>query len=333
MSTIAINSARTQSFYGLRVIAFLCVLVLHSGKLIGDVGCPISLFFVLSGFLFRNPDNLGMYYSRKLSKVFPIYWLTFMIDFFLNHRPVNWGMLPHLCLVQTYIPFSESVDLTIRPYYYQYLGASWFLSCLLFCYLVSPGIYRLIEKLRGKEQTLVTLALLIIGLALYLQLPIPKTYQKWTWYVSPYYRLLEYICGMLLAKILTSSSLSCNSARDFCSNCMVMLGLFAYYLLWLVYKTNMWVWPNLFIVSVLYILNTHFGNKVLGNKFMKICAENIMPVYLIHEVVMPTIRDMGGGWIYCAVGSLLISSAYAFVIYVINKYALGFLYKAINKSR
>lgn len=317
-----IDNSRTHSFYGLRVIAILCVIVLHSGKAIGEIGCPISMFFVLSGFLFRYPNNIRQYYTYKLLKVFPIYWLTFLIDFYINHRSLTWGMLAHVFLLQTYVPCHEYAD--IRPFFYQYLGVSWFLSCLLFCYLVSPWIYNLINKLRNKVDVLIILGLLIIGMAIYMQLPIPQAFQKWAWYVSPYYRFAEYLCGMLLARLLTNFVFP---TRIDCCSKIVVVSIFAYYILQLVYKTNLWVWPNLFIITVLYVYNIPMCNRILGNKFMKVCATNIMPVYLLHESVMPTIRELGGGWIDCTIASLFISSVYALIIYLIDKYVLVFLFK------
>ena len=318
-SFVKIDNSRTHSFYGMRVVAILCVIVLHSGKIVGDIGCPISLFFVLSGFLFRYPDSLGQYYSSKLLKVFPVYW---------NHRSWTWGIFAHLFLLQTYVPSPEYAD--VSPFFYQYVGVSWFLSSLLFCYFVSPWIYRMIDKLNNKVHALIILAFLIIVMSIYLQLPIPQPFQKWAWYVSPYYRFAEYLCGMLLAHILTSSTYI-QTKIDYRSNFFVIASILLYYLLWLVYKTNLWVWPNLFVITVLYVLNVPILNRVLGNKFMKICAANIMPVYLIHELVMPTIREFGGGWIDCFIFSLLISSVYAFAIYLINKYVLDFRFHNFNK--
>ena len=90
------------------------------------------------------------------------------------------------------------------PFYYEYLGVSWFISCLFFCYILSPLIYRFIEGVRKEVQILLLVALITIE-CVYLSVDIPVEYQKWFFYVSPYYRLLEYVAGMILARILANT--------------------------------------------------------------------------------------------------------------------------------
>lgn len=198
----AVISNRTAVFQGMRVIALLCVMFLHSGYPIVDIGCPITFFFVISGFLYKEKgDSYKSYMLKKCLKIFPVYWLTFFIDFFINSRAFSWKMIPHLLLLQTYIPSIESGD--VKPFYYEYVGVSWFVSCLLFCYMLSPFIHRMIVNLNNSVIMLIMIGILTI-MSIYYSIEMPLEYAKWYFYVSPYFRFLQYVLGMLMARILSS---------------------------------------------------------------------------------------------------------------------------------
>ena len=304
-----IDRTRTSSFQGMRIIAILGIVLLHAGKSIGDVGCLVSFFFVLSGFLYHDHNSIKEYYSHCLKKIFPIYWLTFLIDFILHNRSVSNGIIPHLFLLQTYWPMPEVPG--GLPYYYEYLGVSWFLSCLLFCYLVAPFISRIICKIQ-RDHLFLFLALLVFGIAFYLNLEIPDTYQKWAWYTSPYFRCMEYCTGMILSFILTDSKFIV-PATNHCSVLLGIVCLLAYYCSYLFIHTNLWVIPNLFIILFIYTFNPAWCSKLLGNRFVSRCASLILPLYLIHQSLIIVIRDYGGGWIYCTILSIILGLIYAYI--------------------
>ncbi len=199
MAVIITN--RTAVFQGMRVIALICVMFLHAGHPIVAIGLPITFFFVISGFLYKDKgESYKGYLLNKCKKLFPIFWITFVLDFFLNHRVLSWKMIPHFFLVQTYGPVVETG--VTEPFYYEYLGVSWFLSCLLFCYILSPFIYSLIERSSQYGILLLLLGVITLMCTLF-YFPIPAEYEKWFLYVSPYFRLMEYVAGMLMARILS----------------------------------------------------------------------------------------------------------------------------------
>lgn len=298
---------RTAAFQGIRIIALLCVLLSHSGGINIPLGIPMSLFFVVSGFLYRDNGEAYLKYIRaKFIKIFPIFWLTFIVDFFLNQRAFSLDMIPHLLLLQTYYPMPE-ISYDFVPFYYEYLGVSWFISCLFFCYILSPLIYRFIEGVRKEVQILLLVALITIE-CVYLSIDIPVEYQKWFFYVSPYYRLLEYMMGMILARILTNTPPVNHSLSNLLGEVVVM----AYMAMW-------WIWdfgmcctlPNLFVVGFLYLFNSPVMTKLLGNRYMIFVSAYDMPVYLLHESIMEFVRMHGGGWIWCMIWAFIICVPYA----------------------
>lgn len=318
-----VDRTRTSAFQGMRVIAILGIILLHAGKSIGDVGCLVSFFFVLSGFLFHDYGDIKEYYAHCFRKVFPIYWLTFFVDFILHGRSLTWSMIPHLFLLQTYWPMPEPVEGI--PYYYEYLGVSWFLSCLLFCYFVAPYLSKLISKIH-RDYLFLTLALLVFVIAFILNADVPISYQKWAWYTSPYYRCIEYCLGMLLSNILVGRNESSNSTKN--SEALGILCLLTYYVSFLFLKTNLWAIPNLFIIYFIYEFHPKWCSRTLGSPFVSKCATYIMPVYLVHQSLILTIKELGGGWIYCTVFSLLIGVLYA----IVSKRLISFLIRQKNIS-
>lgn len=316
----AVITNRTAVFQGMRVIALLCVMFLHAGHPIVSIGCPITFFFVISGFLYKDkPGNYGGYIWNKCKKLFPVFWLTFAIDFFLNHRVLSWKMIPHLFLVQTYVPTSEAG--VAEPFYYEYVGVSWFISCLLFCYILSPFIYRLIERL-SKEGMLLLLLCVITLMCTLFYLPIPAAYEKWFLYVSPYFRLLEYVMGMLLARILANTTSSITSRK---LEAIGIVLLVAYYELGVFLRLDYWIWalPNLVIIGYLYMYESPILSKVLGNKVMIRSAAYIMPIYLLHDGVMEFVHSQGAGWVWCMIWALVVCVPYAIVV----EFVLGKLQK------
>ncbi|MES2213589.1 MAG: acyltransferase [Patescibacteria group bacterium] len=182
-----VNSVTTTSKYfenldGLRFFAFLTVLVSHAALFLGyenssrvfsyitsyilvngDVG--VSFFFVLSGFLIThllfNEQNknggisLRKFYARRILRIWPVYFLTLIIGFFI---------LPHF--VQTFasgngFPFSTNPPHAVLPWYLFFLanfnlafhgGASvptdvlWSISVEEQFYLIWPWIMLLLPR-------------------------------------------------------------------------------------------------------------------------------------------------------------------------------------------
>ena len=235
------------------------------------------------------------------------------MEIFLNQRAFSLDMISHLLLLQTYYPMPE-VSYDVVPFYYEYLGVSWFISCLFFCYILSPFIHRLLEGARKEVLILLLIALITIE-CVYLSLDIPAEYQKWCFYVSPYNRLLEYATGMVLMRIIVNTPPATHSSL----NLFGVIILVAYLAMW-------WIWdfgmcctlPNLFIIGYLYLVDSPIMTKLLGNRYTIICAAYVMPVYLLHESIMEFVHMHGGGWIWCMIWAMIICVPYAMLTHYIQ---------------
>lgn len=126
-----VRAARFPCFDGLRGIAVLLVVVLHSafysgwtdrsglGNYIGRLEIGVSLFFLISGFLLYRPfavshlsDNpapkAGNFYVRRLLRIVPAYWVALTIIVY-GLRAVSMGpgwqaVVSHYTFTQIYFP-------------------------------------------------------------------------------------------------------------------------------------------------------------------------------------------------------------------------------------
>ncbi len=140
-----------------RFLAACIVVFFHFGKEIEwypqvpDVfkagSLMVTFFFVLSGFLLylgysQKPFSWRQYIWKRLVKILPLYYLAFVISvgilFFFS--TLSWyDFFRNLFCVQSWQPYPLTVNFT-----------SWFVSALLFFYVIFPLILFFLKKIRPK---------------------------------------------------------------------------------------------------------------------------------------------------------------------------------------
>ena len=228
--TAAIDrTSRLQSLTGLRFFAAFTVFGFHAwqqnlfaspvaqtgiaavfryGGLVG-----VGFFFVLSGFVLtwsmRATDTPTAFWRRRLFKIFPNHLVTFVVAFLL------------LTAAQVTITGQQAVlnALLLQAWSPQLLIAtsvnsvSWSLSCELLFYLWFPWWMAYIERIRPERlwawASVVFGAILLVplvALALPDQPAIPgqtmSAWQLWFIYILPPVRMLDFVFGILLARIV-----------------------------------------------------------------------------------------------------------------------------------
>lgn len=271
------NTSRTSSFYGLRVIAILGIIVSHAGlTILGGGAALCSLFFILSGFLYKEDDfslrKYKNYVRRKINTIYPMYWFCLFLFFLFEYvrgydqfSLVGWDFIPHFLLLQAWYPSGKELD---------YLGMAWFLSSLLFCYLFSPLVSLLLKKY--KYQSLFAALTIICSIFLY-----DCWHSSWMTYISPVYRISEYALAMWVRKYLCY--------KEVRKSAVPILGIL-WVSIWggvLHFAVNQIVYiaANLFIVWVLYNYSYPVLDILLGNKVMRMMTSYIFFIYLTHSVI------------------------------------------------
>ena len=146
---------RIQSLSGLKVLAVWGVLACHMGVVPFFDLCArvVEILFIISGFLMAcnyhekfddfTIQNGFKIIVKKLPRFYPIHLITFMLQLFfvsfwalkpigykLSIGALNLGLL-HAWFVDTEFSFNN---------------VSWFLSALLFCYLITPSLAGIVKK-------------------------------------------------------------------------------------------------------------------------------------------------------------------------------------------
>lgn len=210
---VATSRARLESLTGLRFFAAYLVLLHHFAnfaslpvldRYYGFGASGVSFFFVLSGFVltwsFRPGDRAERFYWRRFARIWPLHALTTLIAIpvFYTWRdvPYEWtGILLSFALLHAWVP-TASIYFAGNP-------ASWSLSCEAFFYAVHPLLVRRTLALRLAAGGAAAVAVLAtIGLFAELSLDWPARITGWFVYVSPLFRLGEFLFGMLLAAAL-----------------------------------------------------------------------------------------------------------------------------------
>lgn len=194
----------------LRIMMVFMVFLFHSwmhlglqiGKLtsfISEGAVYMTMFFMLSGYVLGlkykhlTMDKLSLrnFYVKRIASIFPLYIICVVLyppiygreSLFQNILIIPFELLG----VQSFFPGLTPVS---------HNGGTWFVSCIMFCYLLCPLMLRIICFLSRK--TLLILGTLIFALLL-LSPWIVYTFQIQDIYSNPYIRSLEFMLGIILA--------------------------------------------------------------------------------------------------------------------------------------
>lgn len=163
---------------------------------------PVAFFFMLSGFLmsmgyadrvFSPEFSFRQFMRRRLIRIMPLN-VTGLIFAMLvtaaigivhvNPRiGVSWMLIPDLFLVQSWIP--------VERVYFSGNAVAWFLSDMLFCYLLFPTICKILR--RSMKPCIMVLVLYFIAVG-----HIPEHRVHAFVYINPAFRVVDFMLGVCL---------------------------------------------------------------------------------------------------------------------------------------
>lgn len=212
---------RLPSLTGLRFLAALAVFGFHLH--VQDVfasdsvdrvlstafdqgGNGVGFFFILSGFVltwsFRPGATARRIWRRRAAKIFPIHVVTWTIAlvgllYASSHDISVSAALASLLLLQAWSPDVETFFAVNTP--------AWSLSCEVAFYAAFPLLIRLVRRVRDRALwPLAGLLALSIAAVPIVALPMENDLAYWFTYVLPATRALEFVLGMVLARIVLS---------------------------------------------------------------------------------------------------------------------------------
>lgn len=226
------SASRLPALTGLRSVAALLVFVYH-GSAISVFADPdvqgnyafisynaanlgVSFFFVLSGFVLawtaKGDDTARRFWRRRFFKIFPnhvvVYVLALGILIATGQAIVADGALTNLFLVQSWAPDSSLMMTSVNP-------VTWSLSVEMAFYVCFPLLILLVNRIRSHRLWLsagivaaVALLAPVFSIAVLPADPASPFIegaswsQHWFLYFFPVVRGLEFVGGMLLARIV-----------------------------------------------------------------------------------------------------------------------------------
>ncbi|MFF5185324.1 acyltransferase family protein [Streptomyces sp. NPDC000345] len=236
-STAPGRSSRLPSLTGMRFFAAFLVFLFHLSLLDaystpGEGHGPfasvlknggwagVTFFFILSGFVLawsaRDDDTTRAFWGRRLAKIYPNHVVTFFLALVMYaYASATWGRgIPNFLLLQAWVP-RDDVFFSIN-------NPSWSLSCELVFYLLFPVLHRWTLRIRAERLWgwAAATAAVIVLLPLAVQLlPAGETFgpnhansplyghsitQMWLVYIFPPARVLDFLLGILAARIVLS---------------------------------------------------------------------------------------------------------------------------------
>lgn len=317
-----------KSLSSLRFFFSFLVFIGHLGLTKVSVGH--AFFIILSGFilmyvyenrLISNTISKREFFIKRLIRVYPLHLITLIVSVFFILNEINENFLffiskfvTNLFLLQAFIPYNEV--------YFSFNGVSWNVSVLLFCYFIFPFIVPFISKISLRKFTyfIISVVLIIFVLMLF----VPLKYHHAFFYISPFFRILDFIFGIYLFKVSQFYL-----KREYNYNVLEILSLvlfFGFYILanlfpenFLPFAYSIYFWIPLGILILIF--NNEKGlisNKVFKRPLFIFLGALSYPFYMWHQLF---IRFFEGLYFGLNEGKrLIVVFSICFILTIITSY-------------
>lgn len=372
MNKTNVANNRLTQFQFIRFIAFFliftghgyCVYLYIPFKSITPISLAagsVSLFFILSGFLsaygaknynfksiFDIKENFN-YILKKLKKFYPLYFVTTLFCVCMSPIPRQivthtynsefysniTQLLKNLFLIQSWFPTE----------YYSFNGVGWFLSTIMFMFLLRTPVLTLFKKIENlKYSKNIFIFLLIIFMIIpyvyfFLTRNIIDSKLEFLHYVFPLARTPEYLSGMCLGYLMSSyrkeTKYFSNSTEIIIFTLLEMSTLLFWLIMILIPKSVIyerfiwWVFLNVLIIWV-FSYGKGLLSQLFKSKIFVYLGDISFECFLIHQIIINlyTVISQGGintkstgnifSFLYCLTITILI----AFLISDKSKFAI-----------
>ena len=166
----------------------------------------MTLFFVLSGLslaLSNKSQNFSLsvnsiqnFYFKRIISIIPVYYLIHILYYICNYDTISFKQYLFYTPIELF--GLQSVFSNVIGVFHN--GGTWFISCLIFCYLVYPLIHNFVMRI----QSIMKACILLLFLAfLLIYLPLYNNFtESLSLYTNSFVRLFEFTTGVVLARIV-----------------------------------------------------------------------------------------------------------------------------------
>jgi len=330
-----------KSLSSLRFVFAIIVFLLHIGKI--NVAIGHAFFIVLSGFILsmvyekRILDqnfSFGSFFKKRLLRTYPLHILTLLLAI-----PLAFSFTKIFAAKIFLNLFSLQVFIPIKEFYFSLNGVSWNLADLLIFYACFPFLIRILSKFSFRTFTII-LGLIVL-MILFLMNLISEECHHYLFYISPYFRIFDFIFGIYLYQItkkisfipkyFTASLIEIGTL----SLCVVLFFIANHHYEYIKPQIySVYIWIPLFLVMIGFYFDKGIISKhILGTTFMLSLGKLSFSFYMIHHLVIRYFQTYGtsleitenSGFVLC----FLISLALA---YLSNKYFESLFYSSKNNE-
>lgn len=159
-------------------------------------------FFLLSGYSLRlvygeqnlmEKHNIGHFYLKRILGIIPLYYFFSLLFVLLlgNESIVDNALLFPIEVLGLQTTFTSLFSVTHN-------GGTWFISCIILAYLIYPFLQTICQQISPCAK--VFLLVLFIFLDIWAAF-ISHRFHTADIYDNPFYRILEFACGLLVADV------------------------------------------------------------------------------------------------------------------------------------
>ena len=243
----------------------------------GDGG--VAFFFMLSGFvcslgygqrICEGVFRYGDFIWKRLKKLYPLHLFCLLFFLLVSQTTLDLKVLANALLLQSWVPDPD--------WYFSCNKVSWFLSSLLFCYVVFPWVYRHLSEY-------LTLAVLTACAVVYRLTPYDRF--NAVLYVFPAVRFIDFYIGMLLYQFYErKKTLSIPKGTELLLIFVLLLTLAVYPFTDAKLRNAPLYWVVLMPLILVFAQEKGLVSRLLKTKPMLFLGSLTMPVFLTHQMII-----------------------------------------------
>lgn len=241
--------------------------------------CGVVYFFMLSGFvcslgygqqLHDGSFNYGTFIWKRLKKFYPMHLLCLLVFLLVSHAAFNEKVLLNALLLQSWVPDAD--------WYFSCNKVSWFLSSLMFCYVVFPWVYRVMSGW-------FTLIVVFVYILVYWLTPYDRI--NVVLYVFPVVRFVDFYLGMLLCRLYERKpGMIAGSWIEMLMIVCLTVTLAVYPMMDAKLRNAPLFWLVMIPLIIVFAEEKGFISWLLKSKPMLFLASLTLPLFLTHQMLL-----------------------------------------------
>lgn len=241
--------------------------------------CGVAFFFMLSGFvcslgyghrLREGTFNYGSFIWKRFRKLYPLHLLCLLFYLVVSHSPLDLKVLLNILLLQSWVPDAD--------WYFSCNSVSWFLSSLMFCYIVFPYAYRHMSKY-------LTLVILMAYAVVYWLTPYDRI--NAVLYVFPAVRFVDFYLGMVLSQLYErKNAVLFPKWVELLLIIILLLTLVIYPFVDAKFRNAPLYWAVLMPLLIVFAQEKGWASRFLKSDFMQFLGSLTMSLFITHQMLI-----------------------------------------------